>query len=74
MQAASTLLIDLVLLLLPIRPILKLKLSLRKRIGTLAVFIVGFGGCACTAILLHCFIQYFYYDRPSIGRLSTLLR
>ncbi len=62
LHTSSSILVDLLLLSIPIRPILQMRtLSLRKRLGLLAVFLSGFGATICSILLLYFSICYYYY-------------
>ncbi len=61
--ASFTLLVDVILLALPIKPILKLSLPLNRRIGLLAVLLAGIGATLCSIFTLI-FRLEFYYSAP----------
>ncbi len=70
-QLTMNVIIDLSLLAMPIRPIMKMQtLSLRKKISLLAVFLAGFGATACTIVLLGYDVIYYY---PSAKEMNTLI-
>ncbi|CAD6593000.1 MAG: hypothetical protein ASARMPREDX12_006648 [Alectoria sarmentosa] len=51
--AAWSLVSDVFILLLPISGVLRLQLSLKKRLVLLAVFMTGFGACICSSLSLY---------------------
>ena len=69
-QCVYSIITDLVLLGIPIRPIITMNLSRRKRIGLVAVFLAGIGGTATTVVMLYWQIEYYWY----VETLSVKLR
>ena len=60
MYNSCTIITDSVLLALPIRSLVKLHLSLRKKLGLLAIFLAGFGATISTIISLAWKVEYYY--------------